>query len=323
MITLRLFEAEKPFQQVDARALPDGDTVIGRDPSADWVIEDANGELSRKHCVLRRVGDRLLLIDTSSNGVRIGLDKTPAPRDQEHEIQKGQTIYLGPYAILVDGESRIDQKEERGGTASERSADRWTALTDAALLEQFCIGAGLEPSSFAGEDPAEVMARLGAVYRQVVDDLCDLMRDRAMMKNQLQLDRTTISARDNNPLKWAPPHSIAVELLQDDDTGFLKGSSAFRASFADLRRHGSGLIEGSKAAIQFVLAELDPARFEEGARSQPLAFMSRNDSAWKRYRQAHAELLEDAKGSDAGKVSQALRAGYEAFLDRDSEVDAA
>lgn len=321
MITLRLFEADKPFQQIEARPLPDGDTVIGRDVSADWVIDDVQGDLSRKHCVLRHRNGRIFLVDTSSNGVRLGVDNTPAPRDIEHELKTGQTLHLGAYTILVDAESH--KESNAGGIAArKRSADRLMALTDAALLEQFCIGAGLEPSSFAGEDPADVMMRLGAVYRQVVDDLCDLMRDRAMAKDQLQLDRTTISARDNNPLKWAPSHTIAIELLQDSDTGFLKGSSAIQASFSDLRRHGSGLVEGSKAAIQFVLAELDPARFEDSTKSQPLAFMSRNDAAWKRYRQAHAALSDDARAGDGGKVSHALRTGYEAYLDAILEGDA-
>lgn len=311
MITLRLFEASNPFQEIAVHALGKGETVIGRDPSADFTIEDGFGDLSRRHCVIRNQGGRIVLVDTSSNGVRIGPDKAAAPAGQDVELKPGQTIWLGQYAILVDGEADAPAKKP--------AAARAAVPTDAALLEQFCIGAGLEPSSFAGEDPAQLMQRLGAVYRQVVDDLCDMMRDRAMTKDYLQMDRTTISARDNNPLKWAPPHRIAVELLQEGETSFLKGSEAFRASFADLRRHGFGLVEGSRAAIDFVLAELAPERLED-AKAQPLAFLSRNDAAWKRYRQVHAELVLDA-ADDGGRINGALRAGYEAGIDPHAERD--
>jgi predicted component of type VI protein secretion system len=143
-----------------------------------------------------------------------------------------------------------------------------------------------------------------------------------MMKDQLQMDRTTISARDNNPLKWAPPHRIAVELLQEGDTSFLKGSEAFRASFGDLRRHGLGLAEGSRAAINYVLTELNPNRLEEQSKPQGLGFVSRNELAWKRYRQLHADLSLDA-ADDGGRISGALRAGYEACLDAHAQDDAA
>lgn len=314
MITLRLFEEAKPFQQIDEHPLLDAPIVIGRDPSADWVIDDANGRLSRKHCVLRRENGRIFLRDTSSNGVFIGPEKAPAPPEREFELKAGQSFHLGEYTVLVDGELDAEPVERLRPKPRAAATSSAAQVTDAGLLERFCIGAGLEPSSFAGEDPGDVMARLGAVYRQVVNDLSDLMQDRAVVKDLLQMDRTTVSARDNNPLKWAPPHRTAIELLQEGETGFLKGHEAFRASFADLRRHGAGLVHGSKSAIDFILAELHPDKLETTAKPQALAFISRNEAAWKRYRQVHAELLADARDVDGGKINHALRAGYEEHL---------
>lgn len=314
MITLRLFEAANPFNQIAAYELGPGNTIIGRDPSADWVIDDRFGDLSRRHCVVRLDNGRILVSDMSSNGMCVGPDKIPMAREVETELKPGQMFYLGQYAILLDGDATLN---ERPRASRPRAGN---APTEAALLEHFCIGAGLERSSFAGEDPRLLMERLGAVYRQVVDDLCDLMRNRSIVKDNLQIDRTTIAARDNNPLKWAPARRIAVEILQDGENSFLKGRDAFRASFADLRRHGEGLTEGSRAAIAFVLSELEPGRIEGSAKSQSLGFLGRGEAAWKRYLQAHAALAADA-ADEKGRISGALRAGYEASLRSQSDQE--
>lgn len=314
MITLRLFESENPFLQIDECELEEGELTIGRDPSADWPILHADACLSRKHCVVSYRAQRVSLRDTSTHGTRVGTEKREAPRGEQLEIAIGDTIHLSRYIIVVD--AAVAQTPAKPLSESPLCVSMRTQAhrTDATLLEHFCAGADLEMSSFAGEDPAEVMTRLGTLYRQVVNDLCDLMRDRAWVKDQFQMDRTTISSRDNNPLKWAPPHRVAVELLQEDEGGFLKGAEAVRASFADLRRHGSCLVVGSKAAVRHILDQLDPATLEAQAKRQPFALVSKHEAAWKRYRDRHAELNAESTAAAPGSIERALRAGYQEHL---------
>ncbi len=309
MITLRLFGASNPFQQIDQRKLVDGAVVIGRDPACDWPVEDASGDLSRRHCTIIYDEGAIHVVDTSSNGIALGQERRRPLRGERTPLAAGETVHLGQYLLVVD--------EAADATQTSKPAPprpRAHGPTDAALLEHFCIGAGLEPSSFAGEDPAALMERLGAVYRQAVNDLCDLMRERAAAKDQLQVDRTTISARDNNPLKWAPPETIAVELLQEADNGFLKGADAFRESFSDLRLHSDGMAAAGKAAVTFVLWELDPSAVEADIRRQPLAFTLRADAMWRRYRERHAELCNDGAGPK--RIERASRAGYQAHVEQ-------
>lgn len=318
MITLRLFKAAEPFRQIEERVLGLGEVTVGRDPSVDWAISDSRGDLSRRHCVLGSEGGRIWLRDTSTNGVFLGLEKRRAPRGEIQDIEIGATVYLGEYMIVFDPDPANDREVEPAHEAlpavqHNRAADVGD-LTDASLLEAFCRGAGLEPSSFAGEDPRAVMSRLGVVYRQVVDDLSDLMQDRTMLKNSLQLERTSISARDNNPFKWAPPHRVAVEILKDDMGGFLKGAAAFKASFADLRRHGACLLAGSRATVSAVLQDLDPARLEEGTKRQPLTLGSRFEGMWRTFQRRHTDLVSASTRPGSGRIEQAFRAGYEAEL---------
>jgi len=319
MITLRLFKSSDPFQEIESRTLAHGDLIIGRDPDADWPILDPRRDLSRRHCIVNIDGQRVFLRDISTNGVTIGVERRLAPREERCELSPGETIYLGEFMILLDAGPAVeaDKPASHGAALAAQAptpvspAARSGPLTDAALIEAFCRGAGLEPSSFAGEDPAAVMGRIGAVYRQVIDDLGAMMRDRALVKNQLRMDRTTISSRDNNPLKWAPTHRVAVDLLKEGEGGFLKGAAAFKSSFDDLRRHGVCIMAGSDAALHHVLAEFDPETLEAGARRQASPFASKYEAMWKVFRERHADLSDDA--GDAA-IERAFREGYERRL---------
>ncbi len=321
MITLRLFKAEDPFVQVAERTLLGGEICVGRDPSSEWTIPDSRGDLSRRHCIFGTDGQRFWLRDTSSNGVFIGRDRVRAPRAEMLELAPGDTVFLGEFIILLDGRTEDGQRDElsarevpifQPACSSAPNVSSAASMTDAGMLEAFCRGARLEASSLAGEDPAALMNRLGLVYRQAVDDLCGLMGDRADLKDNLKLDRTTISARDNNPLKWAPPERVAIDLLREGETGFLKGAAAFKASFLDLRRHGACMAAASREAVKAILAELSPQQFEAVAPRQPFGFLSRNEGAWRQFQMRHAELAAEAAAGKSDSVDRAFRVGYAA-----------
>lgn len=320
MITLRLFKAADPFQEIDSRQLASGAITLGRDSSADWQIKDALDDISRRHCTISTYADVIYLRDHSVNGVATGPDRRRVVRETDHEIRAGDTLYLGAFLLVVDQE----ETEDVNATLSLRSASAPEVKgrppvaypgTEAGLLEAFCDGAGLETSSFMGEDPSALMGRLGALYRQVVDDLGSLLQDRAALKDTLQLDRTTISARENNPLKWAATERVAVDLLKERDTGFLKGAEAMRASFEDLRRHNASVMAGSSAAIGFVLSELSPEKIEAAQpKSQALGFLSRSDAHWKSFQQLHRLMADDLARGGAGQIGAASREAYQQRL---------
>jgi type VI secretion system FHA domain protein len=270
------------------------------------------------------------LCDHSANGVYVGMEKVRVSRDVEQNVRAGETLFFGEYMLLVDAELPDPPPANSVPAASPKSAPvaRRDSLphagTHAAMLEAFCHGAGVDSSSFIGEDPAAVMVRLGVVYRQVVDDLCLLLNERAELKDTLKLDRTTISARDNNPLKWAPPSRIAVDMLKEGDTGFLRGADAFRASFEDLRRHNAAVLASSVAAVDFVLTELSPEALEASSqRPQTFGFLSRSDTLWKAYQARHKALAGENASSGVGKMGEVSRTAYQATLKSLDKVESA
>ena len=235
-VTLRLFALNDPFKQIDVRELAAGDLVIGRDPSEGWRIPDRERTVSREHCVLSLAGGRLTLRDTSANGVFLGAERDRVPPGDPAPIVPGDTIRLGGFMIVVEAcERELDQAFDAGfagpilkpvsvDAAAAAVPSGWgdevaPSPSDGTLLEAFCSGARLDASAFAGEDPAEVMRRLGAVYQQMVLGLGDLMNERTTLKTEYRMSRTTVSAEGNNPFKWAPPQRVATDLLRPRGEG--------------------------------------------------------------------------------------------------------
>jgi len=69
MVTLRLFHSANPFEAIESRLVANGEIAVGRDPAADWHIEDAACEVSRRHCAILVCEDGVRVRDTSANAV--------------------------------------------------------------------------------------------------------------------------------------------------------------------------------------------------------------------------------------------------------------
>lgn len=343
MIQLRLFRAAEPFQQIDERRLDEGELTIGRDPGAHWVIADETFEVSRRHCAIALRDGVAVLRDTSSNGVFVGDERRRIERDADHPLAAFETIHLGrfmivvePFATVAANDSsgfeaifkapvaaaalavRSDWSEEPAPAANDQQAPR--PSTDAALLDAFCIGAGLDASSFAGEDPAQVLERAGAMYKQMVLGLSDLLSERHVVKSDLNMDRTTVGAAGNNPFKWAPTRRVAIDLLRERKDGFLSGPAALKASFEDLKKHAVCLMAGSRASVDHVLRQLAPQPIEDAAKGQSMLRLNRAEGCWRAYQSIHSALADEEPGRPDCSVNRAFKKGYELQLRNLDEV---
>ena len=215
MFICRLFHHDRPFEQIEARLIAEGQTTVGRDPAADWSLTDPQGVLSRIHCTLSVEDGRLFLTDTSTNGTFLE-GGARAPAHEPVELRARQSIRLGDLSILVDQPqgAAADATTLHGGldltpTPVPRDwSDPQPATRphrDGSLIEAFCEGAGLDASSLSGQEPHELMTRIGAIYQQTVLGLATLMADRARVKSEAQLDRTTLGAQANNRSNGRPP----------------------------------------------------------------------------------------------------------------------
>ena len=337
MVTFRLFHESDPFRQLATRQLDAGELTVGRDEDADWVIPDPERRMSRLHCVLAVQDGRLLLRDTSSNGVFVGEERRRLPPLEPTPVAPGEVLRLGGFLIAVDpeadGRDGFDAPFNQpmlkpmsvSGDALAVPTD-WDAppaasppppsrgAQEGALLEAFCEGAGLDASAFSGEDPAEVMRRLGAVYRQMVLGLGDLMSERTTLKSEYRMSRTSVRAEGNNPFKWAPAHTVAVDLLKARDDGFLSGPAAVRDSFEDLKKHLLCILAGLRAALGATLEALDPAAVDDLLKGRAFVLQGRNAAAWTEYLRLYDEVRRQADNDPDSPLSRAFRQAYERQL---------
>ncbi len=309
MYICRLFHRDRPFEQIEARLLAEGSIDLGRDPAADWPLDDPEGLLSRIHCTLSVDGDALTLRDRSTNGTWLE-DGRRAPRGEPLAIAPRQSILLGSLMLHLD--HAPDGCVPGAGTvfAAARPAPApppsVPAHRDESLLEAFCDGAGLDASSFSGEDPVELMQRLGALYQQTVVGLAALVAERTKAKGAHQLDRTTIGAVDNNPFKWMPPRRLAQELLCASRHGYLTGADAVRASIEDATDHLGATATAAAAAVAAVTEALSPEAIGKAVDARGFSLRSHAAACWDALVQRHARL----RGEGEGSAAEAFRASY-------------
>ena len=195
--------------------------------------------------------------------------------------------------------------------AAVRTAGAPDAASDG-LFEAFCTGARLSPASFAVEERAAVMERLGEVYRGMVLGLADLMSERTALKNEYRLSRTMVRADHNNPFKWAPPQRLAIEVLRGGDAGFAGGGEAVAESFRDIKVHILCMLAGMRAAITATMGALSPASAEAGVEGRNFLIKTQRDAAlWLDYVDRFERFRADADDSADGPVNRAFRNAYE------------
>lgn len=315
MFLLRLFEHDVLTQPVDARLLRTGKIAIGRDPSADWVMHDPQCRISRWHCEIDAHDGEIFIRCLGANGVFDDVSGLRFPDKNETVIDVPATLRFGDFRLIVDHAAQAGAGEgleaqtliltpPLGASAEVPSDYADINATPAvnygeSLLDCFCEGAGLEPSAFALEDSQDVMRRAGAVYRQMVLGVGDLMAERETMRRQYQVAHTTIGGANNNPFKWAPTQRLALDLLLAESHGFMSGPGALKASFKDIKRHLIATFRGLHQTLRATVAAFDPATIEHEAPRTGGLLQSRTSQLWAEVDRRHADFASQlANGVD-------------------------
>lgn len=325
MYMLQLFDAADELQPIDARLLRDGLIRIGRDSAADWSIADPECELSRAHCELAVVQGGLSLRALGANGVYDDATGERFPDATNVAVPIPSTIRFGRFRLKASqaphAEDTIDTARTMVLTpplgSSTAVPDNWSDGTPApprgsgSLLEAFCEGAGLDASLLSSEDPEEIMRRAGAVYRQMVLGIGDLMAERDRARGQHKLSRTTIGGAGNNPFKWAPTQRLAIDLLLAGSGSFLSGPAALQASFRDIKRHLIATFAGVHGSLRAAIAAFDPKTLEPTAERTSL-LQSRAARQIDEVGRRHADLTAQLDEAGTGTLERAFVAAYDA-----------
>jgi predicted component of type VI protein secretion system len=326
MYMLQLFDAADEAQPIDARLIRDGLIRIGRDSSADWSIADPDCELSRAHCELAVVDNNLTLRALGTNGVFDDATGDRFPDAVSVAVPIPSTLRLGRFRLKASRDPLGDAPFDAARTmvltpplgSSTAVPQDWSDATivlptgNGSLLEAFCEGAGLDASLLSSEEPTEIMRRAGAVYRQMVLGIGDLMAERDRARGQYKMSRTTIGGSNNNPFKWAPTQRLAVDLLLAGSGNFLSGPAALQASFRDIKRHLIATFAGLHGSLRAAIDTFDPARIGGGVADRGSFLKSRAAFRIEEVAARHADLLRQLDEGEGGSLERAFVTAYDA-----------
>jgi predicted component of type VI protein secretion system len=325
MYLLQLFDTDNLIQPLDARLFRDGVLRVGRDPGADWPIADPDCELSRNHCELR-VDDRGLQVRAlGANGLFDADTGEQFPHGRDVPLPVPGALRLGRFQMVAILAPQAGVEVDAGLTmvltpplgSSCDVPSEWADVNKApdygegSLLEAFCEGAGLDPSLLSEEEPAEIMRRAGAVYRQMVLGIGDLMAERDHARRRYKLTQTTISGAENNPFKWAPTQRLAIDLLLPRSAGFLSGPAALQASFRDVKRHLVATFAGLQGSLRAAVDAFQPASLNAAVPERAALLKSRAALQMAVVAERHADLSVQLDGEVAGSLDQAFVTAYD------------
>lgn len=325
MYMLQLFNEDSAAEPVDARLLRDGTITIGRGATCDWPINDPQRALSREHCELSALPHGLMLRTTGANGVFDDATGERLPDLVDVPVAVPVTLRIGSFRLAATHAQLTDQDQGEDRTMVltppiGMSAAVPTDWEDASfplvsqsesLMEAFCRGAGLDASMLSGDDPALVMERAGAIYRQMVLSIADLMREREQARRRYNLARTTISGSGNNPFKWAPTQRLAVDLLLSEIGSFLSGPEAIANSLQDVKRHLIATFAGLQASLHEAVDTFDADAVAAATEGKGGLLKSQQALQMREVQERHADLRRQLDGAE-GSLERAFVNAYAA-----------
>lgn len=177
------------------------------------------------------------------------------------------------------------------------AADAPTVNAD--LARRFLEAAGVDHGRIADDELGEIMDRAGTAFRILVAGAREVLMARTAIKDELRLDKTTISPDGNNPIKFSISAQQAVEaMIKPTVAGYQPGDRAAAEAMRDIRAHEMAMMSGMETAIKALLARFDPeklaGRIED---SGLLGGLLRNRKAqyWDAFEKLYAQISEDAE----------------------------
>jgi type VI secretion system protein len=211
--------------------------------------------------------------------------------------------------IPVEAPSALVAPKEEDGGGEERA------------LRAFLQGAGVSVPDPAPGDIAELMASFGALFREIVQGLMEVLRARAFLKREFRVPFTMVRPVENNPLKFSVDVDEALErLLLRPARGYLPPGEAIREGLLDIKDHQVALIEGMRAAFGDLLKRFDPKTLEqkfdaEIARPALLA-VGRKSRYWEFYTAFYEALTRETEDYFQAVFGDEFARAYEEQVQR-------
>ncbi|NCB59088.1 MAG: type VI secretion system-associated FHA domain protein TagH [Gammaproteobacteria bacterium] len=145
------------------------------------------------------------------------------------------------------------------------------------------------------EELEPVLRNLGALTRQAVQGLQQVLRTRADIKNKLRLGSTMVQESGNNPLKLSGNYEQTLNCMLLGQMGYLSGPQAVRMALKDIQAHQVASFAASRTLLDAAFEQLSPTqlvyRFETA--SKPGKWSNKDAYYWQQYQLHHQKLSGD------------------------------
>ncbi|HHJ15154.1 MAG TPA: type VI secretion system-associated FHA domain protein TagH [Gammaproteobacteria bacterium] len=204
--------------------------------------------------------------------------------------------------------------------APQAAAPGGTAAGSDELFAAFLRGAGIDPANVAGVNSVEAMESYGALFREVVQGLMEVLMARASLKSEFRMPLTTIRPVENNPLKFSPSVDDAMRnLFTNQGSGYLSPVESVREGFEDIKSHQMAMVAGMQAAFRDMLLRIKPENFkdsETGGVRGALMSVNRKSRAWDDYCGFYNRVTRDPDSSFQTLFGEEFARAYEEQIQR-------
>ncbi|MFJ2982143.1 MULTISPECIES: type VI secretion system-associated FHA domain protein TagH [unclassified Pseudomonas] len=188
------------------------------------------------------------------------------------------------------------------------------AVPDCSVLTALLEGLGL-PQLHIVSSPEALARQVGEMLREATGGAMNLLVARALHKRENAIEMTMIGALANNPLKFFPDVSSALNhMLTTDSPAYLTGVQALHAAFDDLKAHETAVVAGMHAALAEVVQRFEPARIARGigppGLCERLRPCKRRARLWARFDRLYRELVGDGDENLQQLFSERFSAAY-------------
>lgn len=187
------------------------------------------------------------------------------------------------------------------------------------LKAALATGAGL-PVEALPELTPELMHELGTILKAMSDGTVRLMHSRSMTKHEMRANVTIIASAGNNPIKFAPDGTAALQqMLGKRFSGFMQPLAAIEDAFDDLSAHQLGLLAGARRAAIELIEKLNPdqtaAEHEQSGVLEGLLPFVKEAKLWRKHQRQYKKVAEDQEGL-ASLIERSFVKSYEEEIER-------
>jgi type VI secretion system protein len=190
-----------------------------------------------------------------------------------------------------------------------------------AAIAAFLAATRLADMPLSDADKVRVMKTAGEALALALKGLAEILAARASTKEEFRIERTTVGAAKNNPLKFSADENEALRaLLIGRMPGFLNANEAVGEAIKDIKSHQLAVLAGMQAALATVLARFDPEklekRLEQGSLMEGILPAARKARLWDRFRELYEEIAGEVEDDFQKAFGAAFARAYRKQVDR-------